>query len=183
MRHIFARYGLPTQVVSNNSPPFQSVEYEEFPRQNGIQRILVSPYHSSSNRLAERFVQTFKYAMESSADYPTSSIQKHTIRYYRLFPRQAILTARTSHSIVSGYTWYWISRGQPARQNEVQSRQVCKVQGDSCRRLCSRTWPPIGTEVASWYCRTANITCFLSSPVERWTELEETCWRCTSKHP
>ena len=104
MRNIFARYGLPTQVVSDNGPPFQSAEYEEFLRQNGIQRILVSPYHPSSNRLAERFVQTFKYPMESSADDPTSSTQKHTIRYYRIFPRQAILTARTSHSIVSGYT-------------------------------------------------------------------------------
>ena len=182
MGQIFARYGLPTQVVSNNSPPFQSVEYEEFPRQNGIQRILVSPYHPSSNRLAERFVQTFKYPMESSADDPTSSIQKHTIRYYRIFPLQAILTARTSHSIVSGYTWYWISLGQPARQNEVQSRQVCKIPRDSCRWQCSRTWPPIETEVAGWYCRSVNFTSFLSSPVERWMELEETCSRCTSKH-
>ena len=42
MRNIFARYGLPTQVVSDNGPPFQSAEYEEFLRQNGIQRILVS---------------------------------------------------------------------------------------------------------------------------------------------
>ena len=27
--NIFDRYGLPTQVVSNNGPPFQSAEYEE----------------------------------------------------------------------------------------------------------------------------------------------------------
>ena len=76
MRNIFVRYGLPTQVVSDNGPPFQSAEYEEFLRQNGIQRILVSPYHPSSNGLAERFLQTFKYAMESSADDPASSIQR-----------------------------------------------------------------------------------------------------------
>ena len=76
MRNIFARYGLPTQVVSDNGPPFQSAEYEEFLRQNGIQRILVSPYHPSSNGLGERFVQTFKYAMESAADDPSSSIQR-----------------------------------------------------------------------------------------------------------
>ena len=55
---------------------FQSTEYEEFLRQNGIQRILVSPYLPSSNGLDERFVQTFKYAMESSADDPASSIQR-----------------------------------------------------------------------------------------------------------
>ena len=30
MRNVFARYGLPTQVVSDNGPPFQSAEYEEF---------------------------------------------------------------------------------------------------------------------------------------------------------
>ena len=38
MRNIFARYGLPTKVVSDNGPPFQSAAYEEFLRQNGIQR-------------------------------------------------------------------------------------------------------------------------------------------------
>ena len=74
--NIFARYGLPTQVVRENRPPFQSAEHEEFLRQNGMQRILVSLYHPSSNGLAERFVQTFKFAMESSADDPASSIQR-----------------------------------------------------------------------------------------------------------
>ena len=74
LRNIFARYGLPIQVVSDNGPPFQSAEYEEFLRQNGIQRILVSPYHPSSNGLADRFVQTFKYVMASSAHYPATSI-------------------------------------------------------------------------------------------------------------
>ena len=75
MRNIFARYGLVTQVLSDNGPPFQSAEYEEFLRQNGIQRILVSPYHPSSNGLDKRFGQTFKYATESSADDPASFIQ------------------------------------------------------------------------------------------------------------
>jgi len=32
MRNIFARYGLPKQVVSDNGPPFQSAEYGEFLR-------------------------------------------------------------------------------------------------------------------------------------------------------
>ena len=30
MRNVFARYGLPQQIVSDNGPPFQSAEYEEF---------------------------------------------------------------------------------------------------------------------------------------------------------
>ena len=74
LRSIFARYGLPTQVVSDNGPPFSSAEYGEFLHQNGIQRILVSPYHPSSNGLAERFVQTFKHALDASASDPALSL-------------------------------------------------------------------------------------------------------------
>ena len=55
-------------MLSDNGPPFQSEEYEEFLRQSGIQRIFVSSYHPTSNGLTEHFLQTFKYAVESSAD-------------------------------------------------------------------------------------------------------------------
>jgi len=67
MRNIFARYG---------KIPFESAEYKEFLKQNGIQRILVSPYHPSSNGLAERFVQTFKHSLDSSASDPSCTLQQ-----------------------------------------------------------------------------------------------------------
>ena len=184
MRNIFARYGLLTQVLSDNGPPFQSAEYEEFLRQNGIQRILVSPYHPSSNGLDERFGQTFKYAMESSADDPASSIQRRDQNFllsYRSTPHGTTNSSpaklllqrelRTRLSLVTPD----IGSRVASKQDKMKSNhdKFAKYR-DSCRRLCSRTWPPIGTQVASWYCRTSNITCFLSSPAERWTELEET---------
>lgn len=89
LRSVFARYGLPAQIVSDNGPPFQSVEYSEFLQQNGIQRILVSSYHPSSNGLAERFVQTFKYALESSVADPAYTPQQQITRFllsYRSTP-------------------------------------------------------------------------------------------------
>ncbi|XP_022797451.1 uncharacterized protein K02A2.6-like [Stylophora pistillata] len=76
MCNIFARYGLPKQILSDNGPPFQSAEYEEFLRQNGIRKILVSTYHPSSNGLAEQFVQTFKHSLESSASDPSCTLQQ-----------------------------------------------------------------------------------------------------------
>ena len=85
LRSIFTRYGLPTQVISDNGPPFSSSEYEEFLHQNGIQQILVSPYHPSSNGLAERFVQTFKYALDASASDPASSLQERIQNFLRCY--------------------------------------------------------------------------------------------------
>ncbi len=52
LRTIFSKYGLPESTVSDNSQrtTFQSAEYERFLKLNGIQRILVAPYHPSSKR-------------------------------------------------------------------------------------------------------------------------------------
>ena len=76
MCNIFARYSLPKQIISDNGPLFQSAEIKEFLRQNCIQNVLISLYHPSSNGLAERFVQTFKYSLESSASDPACTLQQ-----------------------------------------------------------------------------------------------------------
>jgi len=55
LSNLFTRYGFPEQVVSDNGPPFQSKEYGDFLRLNGIQRVLVSPYHPAANGQAETF--------------------------------------------------------------------------------------------------------------------------------
>ncbi|XP_061185207.1 uncharacterized protein K02A2.6-like [Saccostrea echinata] len=63
---VFSRNGLPATIVSGNGPQFTSREFEDFLSANGIQHIKTTPYHPSSNGLAERFVQTFKQAMKCS---------------------------------------------------------------------------------------------------------------------
>lgn len=98
LRSIFARYGLPTQVVSDNGPPFSSAEYGEFLQQNGVRRVLVSPYHPSSNGLAERFVQTFKHALDSSASDPARSIQQRIQNFLLSYRSTPHATTGTSPS-------------------------------------------------------------------------------------
>ena len=66
MREIFARNGLPLQVVSDNGPQFASEEFQTFLKQNGVKSCLTSPYHPASNGAAERMVQSFKRSLVAS---------------------------------------------------------------------------------------------------------------------
>lgn len=63
---IFSRFGPPVQFVSDNGPQFISHEMATFLLANGVQHIKSSPYHPSTNGLAERFVQTMKHALKAS---------------------------------------------------------------------------------------------------------------------
>ena len=65
LRSLFASYGLPRQVVSDNGPQFRSEEFAEFLRQNGVKHVRVAPYHAASNGAAERLVQSFKRSLKA----------------------------------------------------------------------------------------------------------------------
>ena len=60
LRRLFATYGLPEQLVTDNGPQFVSQEFSSFMKSNGIKHIKTSPYHPASNGAVERFVQTLK---------------------------------------------------------------------------------------------------------------------------
>lgn len=66
LRHLFAAYGLPKQIVSDNGPQFVSDEYTDLLKKNHIKGIRSAPYHPSTNGLAERFLQTLKRALLAS---------------------------------------------------------------------------------------------------------------------
>ena len=63
LRSIFAQFGLPSVIVTDNGRNFTSTEFHKFLKKNGIKHILSSPYHPSSNGLAERAVQSFKQSL------------------------------------------------------------------------------------------------------------------------
>ena len=59
LRIIFAAHGVPRKIVADNGPSFKSYQFKEFMSKNGILHITFTPYHPSTNRLAERAVQLF----------------------------------------------------------------------------------------------------------------------------
>ena len=91
LRNMFARYGVPMQLVSDNGPQFTSREFENFVKQNGIKHTLIAPYHPRSNGQAERFVQTFKQYFKTEE---SSSITQSLARF--------LFSNRTTPSSVTG---------------------------------------------------------------------------------
>ena len=56
LRQLFASYGLPEHIVSDNGSQFTSEEFAVFMESNGIKHTRSAPYHLSTNGLAERFI-------------------------------------------------------------------------------------------------------------------------------
>ena len=66
LRDLFARYGIPRQLASDNGPQFTSDEFREFMEANRVKHIRAAPYHPATNGAAERLVQTMKKALKAS---------------------------------------------------------------------------------------------------------------------
>ncbi|KXJ74169.1 hypothetical protein RP20_CCG014257 [Aedes albopictus] len=64
LRGIFARYGQPETLVTDNGTQLTSDKFEAYCSANGIVHLKTAPYHPQSNGLAERFVDTFKRTLK-----------------------------------------------------------------------------------------------------------------------
>eukprot|EP00117_Sycon_ciliatum_P047528 scpid79697/ scgid33944/ Uncharacterized protein K02A2.6 len=64
LRRLFATFGLPTHIVTDNGSQFTSAEFKSFLRANGIAHTCSAPGHPETNGLAERYVGHFKAKMK-----------------------------------------------------------------------------------------------------------------------
>ena len=53
LKRTFATYGTPRRLESDNGPPFNSKEFQEFAAQEGFQHHRITPNHPRANSEAE----------------------------------------------------------------------------------------------------------------------------------
>ncbi|XP_035896692.1 uncharacterized protein K02A2.6-like [Anopheles stephensi] len=86
---LFAAYGAPVTIVSDNGTQFTSSEFKAFLQQSGVKfHKLSAPYHPATNGQAERYVQTVKRALRAMGT-TSSNLQTNInqfLQQYRKVP-------------------------------------------------------------------------------------------------
>ena len=99
-RTLFAQFGIPEVVVTDNGPCFVSQEFETFLVKNGVKHITSAPYHPSSNGLAERAVQLVKKGLKKEKEGSMSSKIARVLMAYRSTPQST--TGMTPSELLQG---------------------------------------------------------------------------------
>ncbi|GFS80832.1 uncharacterized protein K02A2.6 [Trichonephila clavipes] len=73
---VFARFGLPRVLVSDNGSQFTSYEFQRFMHKNGVRHKTSAPFKPSSNGQAERYVATLKQSLRAMHKYEGTIQQK-----------------------------------------------------------------------------------------------------------
>ena len=81
---IFAAYGVPQVVKSDNGPPFNGSEFAQFAKYLGFKHRKVSPLWPEANGEVERFMKTFGKVLRTTAHWKQDMYQ--FLRNYRATP-------------------------------------------------------------------------------------------------
>ena len=81
LRGLFARYGLPSVLVSDNGTCFTSAEFKAFTEHCGILHKFSPPYHPATNGQAERFVRSFKDGLKKGQGELQLRLDKWLLAY------------------------------------------------------------------------------------------------------
>ena len=84
---VFAKFGIPETIVTDNGSGFVSKEFETFLKKNGIRHTTSAPYHPASNGLAERAVQIVKKGLKKVTTGTVNSRLSKILFAYRITPQ------------------------------------------------------------------------------------------------
>ncbi|XP_054287546.1 uncharacterized protein K02A2.6-like [Macrosteles quadrilineatus] len=147
LRHCFAKFGLPTTIVTDGGPQFTSQEFNEFLSSNGIHHVLSPPYHPASNGLTERAVQTVKHALHRQllhdAKYNQSRSLQHRIDSFLFSYRNTphtITNVTPSEAVFKFKPRTQLSLLKPHLADQMLNKQESIVKSANAHRGKQRTF-------------------------------------------
>ncbi|KAL7863395.1 hypothetical protein SRHO_G00123790 [Serrasalmus rhombeus] len=87
LRKSFSQHGIPEMLVTDNGTCFTSSDFAEFMTRNGVHHVTTALYHTSSNGLAERAVQTFKELLKKTTEGSIETRVSRALFSYRITPQ------------------------------------------------------------------------------------------------
>ena len=82
---VFAMFGFPQMLVSDNAPQFVSAEFEDFLQQHHITHRTSPPYHPSTNGLAENMVKTVKCHLKKHHVQAVTNVHQELADFLRTY--------------------------------------------------------------------------------------------------
>ena len=83
---LFAQFGLPDTIVTDNGTCFVSAEFAVYLKKYGIKHITSTPYHPATNSMAERAVQIVKQGLRKITQGSIRIRLAKILKAYRLTP-------------------------------------------------------------------------------------------------
>ena len=121
MKKLFACWGIPLQLVTDNGTQFVSAEFQGFLKQHGVKHYTTAPYKPSSNGAAERAVGSLKSFLRTSGEDITEFLMA-----YRNTPQQT--TGQTPSELIMGRTVRTrLDLLKPSLQESVRQKQSEQV--------------------------------------------------------
>ncbi|XP_048508069.1 uncharacterized protein K02A2.6-like [Athalia rosae] len=101
-REIFAIFGLPKNIVSDNGPTFKATEFHEFLHSHGILHRFSAPYNPQTNGQVEIYVNTIKQSLKKMCE-KVSDVQEallQVLTQYRITPQ--VTTGKAPSELLFG---------------------------------------------------------------------------------
>lgn len=119
LRNVFATFGYPNTIVSDNGTSFTSKQFQEYVKSIGALHVTTAPYHPQSNGLAERMVQTFKSSMKKLQG-PLSERLTKFLMHYRTTPRVTPAELMLNRQLRTKFDLLY-PMSNPPHQNQTKS--------------------------------------------------------------
>lgn len=145
LRNFFSIFGLPTTIVSDNATCFNSIEFNEFCKFNGITHLNSPQYHPQSNGLAERGVGIVKSNLKKCLNERKADIETQLTNFlfdYRFSPLcgSDVTPAEKIFSFKAQTNFSCLSK--QAHTRFLNPEKLFKAAGQDQRRRTISNWKP-----------------------------------------